>query len=251
MPKSNWRTCRAVCGKRHRTAGIRLTFRGVVSRQQGFEVGVLAEGGEVGVLLEVLEIVVAGGEGGFQGGQGEGGETLALGPLLGAGLTGEWRYLPAGVALGVAGLLAGAGGAIVQSTVVPIAVPESDNPLAGGDTGSGLLAALVLVAVLITLAVITLPAALALIWALTTDSVAIVTALALLTPLGGWVVMRLAERAAAQRWPRREPEIYDPIIPARWRGCWRGWTGPPPKARLRSSAWPPTPRFFRVIWWRA
>jgi hypothetical protein len=138
-----------------------------------------------------------------------------IGPLLGAGLTGEWRYLPAGVALGVAGLLAGAGAAIVQSTMVPIAVPESDNPLAAGDTGGGVLAALVLVAVLVVLAVVTLPAALALVWALSTESVAIVTVLALVTPLGGWGVMRLGARIAAQRWRRSEPEIYDAIIPAR------------------------------------
>ncbi len=138
-----------------------------------------------------------------------------IGPLLGAGLTGEWGYLPAGFALGVAGLLAGAGAAIVQSTMVPIAVPESDNPLAAGDTGGGVLAALVLVAVLVVLAVVTLPAALALVWALSTESVAIVTVLALVTPLGGWGVMRLGERIAAQRWRRSEPEIYDAIIPAR------------------------------------
>ena len=138
-----------------------------------------------------------------------------IGPLVAAGVTGEWWYLPAAIALGIAGLLAGAGGAIVQSTIVPIAVPESDNPLASGDSGNGLLAALVLVAVLITLAVVTLPAALAMIWALTTDSVALVTVLAGLTTCAGWAVMRLGERAAAQRWRRREPEIYDAIIPTR------------------------------------
>jgi hypothetical protein len=140
---------------------------------------------------------------------------LALvGPIIAAGVTGEWRYLPAGIAVGVAGLLAGAGGAIVQSTLVPIAVPESDNPLASGDSGNGLLAALVLVVVLITLAVFTLPAALALIWALTTDSVALVTVLAAGTAVVGWGVMRLGQRTAARRWRLREPEIYDAIIPA-------------------------------------
>ena len=102
----------------------------------------------------------------------------AVGPMIAAGVTGEWRYLPAGIAIGIAGLLAGAGGAIVQSTIVPIAVPESDNPLASGDSGNGLLAAMVLVVVLITLTVVTLPAALALVWALTTESVVLVTGLA-------------------------------------------------------------------------
>jgi ABC-2 type transport system permease protein len=138
----------------------------------------------------------------------------AVGPMIAAGVTGEWRYLPAGIAVGIAGLLAGAGGAIVQSTIVPIAVPESDNPLASGDSGSGLLAALVLVVVLITLAIVTLPVALALVWALTTESVVMVTALGIATTVAGWGVMRLGQRIAAQRWRRHEPEIYDAIIPA-------------------------------------
>ena len=43
----------------------------------------LAEGGQVGVPLELLEVVVAGGEGGFQGGQGQRDEPVSLGLLLG------------------------------------------------------------------------------------------------------------------------------------------------------------------------
>jgi ABC-2 type transport system permease protein len=138
----------------------------------------------------------------------------AVGPMIAAGVTGEWRYLPAGIAVGIAGLLAGAGGAIVQSTLVPIAVPEADNPLASGDSGSGLLAAGVLVVVLVTLAIVTLPVALALVWALTTESAVMVTALSIATALAGWGVMRLGQRIAAQRWRRHEPAIYDAIIPA-------------------------------------
>ena len=138
----------------------------------------------------------------------------AVGPMIAAGVTGEWRYLPAGIAVGIAGLLAGAGGAIVQSTLVPIAVPEADNPLASGDSGSGLLAAGVLVVVLVTLAIVTLPVALALVWALTTESAVMVTALNIATALAGWGVMRLGQRIAAQRWRRHEPAIYDAIIPA-------------------------------------
>lgn len=139
---------------------------------------------------------------------------LALvGPLIAAGVSGEWAYLPAGIAVGVAGLFAGAGGAIVQSTLVPIAVPESDNPLASGDSGHGLLAALVLVAVLMSLAIVTLPVALALVWALSIGSAGLVTVLALTTALAGWGVLLLGQRLAARRWRRREPEIYAAIIP--------------------------------------
>lgn len=137
-----------------------------------------------------------------------------LGPLIAAGVTGEWQYLPAGVAVGIAGLLAGAGGAIAQSTFVPVAVPESDNPLASGESGNGLLAALMLAVVLITLAVLTLPFALALIWALTTESVVTVTGLALLTVAGGWAAMRLGLRLAARRWRGGEAELYAAIVPS-------------------------------------
>lgn len=137
-----------------------------------------------------------------------------IGPLIAAGVTGEWAYLPAGVAVGCAGLLAGAGGAIAQSAFVPIAVPESDNPLASGDGGSGLLAALVLAVVVLSLALMTLPFALALIWALTVDSVPLVTAGAALTVAGGWLVMRFGLRLAARRWRRGEAELYAAIIPS-------------------------------------
>lgn len=137
-----------------------------------------------------------------------------IGPLVAASVTGEWSYLPAGIAVGCAGLLAGAGGAIAQSTFVPIAVPESDNPLASGDSGNGLLAALVLALVLVSLAVMTLPFALALIWALSTDSVVLVTAFAVLTYAGGWIAMCLGRHLASQRWRRREAELYAAIVPS-------------------------------------
>lgn len=137
-----------------------------------------------------------------------------IGPLIAAGVTGEWAYLPAGVSVGLAGLFAGAGGAIVQSTFVPIAVPESDNPLASGDTGSGLLAALVLAVVLVSLAVMTLPFAIAIIWALTTGSTLLVTFFSLLTVVGGWLAMRLGCRLASRRWRGGEAELYAAIIPA-------------------------------------
>ena len=137
-----------------------------------------------------------------------------IGPLIAAGFTGEWSYLPAGIAVGFAGLLAGSGGAIAQSTFVPIAVSESDNPLASGDSGNGLLAALVLALVLVSLAIMTLPFALALIWALTVESVPLVTAFALLTIVGGWLVLRLGQRLASRRWRRGEAELYAAIIPS-------------------------------------
>lgn len=138
-----------------------------------------------------------------------------VGPLLAAGVTSEWNYLGAGVLVGLGGLLAGTGGAIVQSTLVPIAIPEGDNPLATGDSGKGCLAGLILGAVLAVLALITLPAALALLWALDRGSVALVTVFAATTLGAGIVVLRLGVRYATATWRRKEPEIYAAIVPAR------------------------------------
>ncbi len=136
-----------------------------------------------------------------------------VGPLIAASVTGEWQYFPAGVLVGVGGLLAGAGGAIVQSTLVPIAIPESDNPLASGDSGKGLFAGLVLAAVVVVLGLTTLPIALALLWALDRESVLLVSILAVATIGAGLLVMRFSARFAARYWRTREPEIYAAVIP--------------------------------------
>ena len=138
-----------------------------------------------------------------------------VGPLIAAAITGEWDYLPAGFAVGVGALFAGAGAAMVQSSIVPIAIPESDNPLAGGDSGKGWFAALMLAAVLFALAVLTLPIALALLWAIDQDSLPLVTLLALATLGVGLLVQRGGIALAAGRWRDRGPELYAAIVPAR------------------------------------
>lgn len=137
-----------------------------------------------------------------------------IGPLIAASLSGEWQYLPAGFLVGAGGLLAGTGGAMVQSTLVPIAVPEGDNPLAGGDTGKGCLAGLILGAVVISLALVTLPVALGLFWAVSFGSLLWVTVFAALTVAAGAGVLELGIRYATRHWRRHEPELYAAVIPA-------------------------------------
>lgn len=139
----------------------------------------------------------------------------AVGPFLAAGLTGEWRYLPAGVCVGAAGLLAGAGAAIVQSAMVPIAMPETDNPFASGETGKGVVAALLLVTVLTALAVATIPIALALFWASDRGRVDLVTAFAVATVVLGWALARLGRWIATRRLVTRQPEFLEAVTPAR------------------------------------
>ncbi len=138
-----------------------------------------------------------------------------IGPLLAAAITDEWRYLAAGFGVGAGGLLAGAGAAIVQSALVPIAVPESENPFASGETGKGMLAAMLLAAVLTVLAVVTVPVALALFWAVDRGNTALVTALGAVTVAVGWGVSRAGVRIATTRITGREPEFAASVTPAR------------------------------------
>jgi hypothetical protein len=140
---------------------------------------------------------------------------VVIGPVLAAAITQEWEYLPAGILVGGGGLLAGAGGAIVQSTIVPVAIPDSDNPFASGETGRGMMAALLLGAVLVGLAVVTLPVALALLWANARGSVTLVTVFGAGTVAIGWAVMRGGVAYSARRLTRRGPEFVTAITPSR------------------------------------
>ena len=138
-----------------------------------------------------------------------------VGPLIAAAFTSEWNYLPAGFIIGVGGLFAGTGAAMVQSSFVPIAIPDSDNPLASGDSGRGWFAALALAVVLFVLALLTLPVALALLWAVDRQSLTLVTVFAIVALGVGLLVERGGVAVAAGRWRTRGPELYTQIIPAR------------------------------------
>ena len=138
-----------------------------------------------------------------------------IGPLAAAAVTGEWRYLVAGFGVGVGGLLAGTGAAVLQSAMVPIAIPDTDNPFAGGESGKGIMAALLLGGVLVGLAIITVPIALALFWATDSGRVGLVTVFAAVTVLAGWGVMRLGIDLDTRRVAGREPEFVTAVTPAR------------------------------------
>lgn len=137
------------------------------------------------------------------------------GPVLAAAITAEWRYFVAGLGIGIGGLLAGTGAAVVQSALVPIAVPESDNPFASGESGRGFVAGLLLAVVLAGLALVTLPVALALFWAVSRGDTPLVTAYGLLTVLVGWFVLRLGVQIAVWRLRGRDPEFLHAVTPAR------------------------------------
>jgi hypothetical protein len=138
-----------------------------------------------------------------------------LGPFLAALITGEWLYLIAGLGVGAGGLMAGTGAAIVQSTLVPIAIPESDNPFAGGESGKGMVAALLLGVVLAGLAVVTIPVALALFWATDRGRVDLTTLFAALTIVIGWALMRFGIKLSTRRLRGNDPEFIASVTPAR------------------------------------
>lgn len=138
-----------------------------------------------------------------------------LGPLLAAAITGEWRYLIAGFGVGIGGLLAGSGAAVVQSALVPIAVPDNDNPFASGESGKGMIAALLLGVVLTGLAIATVPVALALFWATDRGRAGLVTVFGFLTIGVGWLVYRFGVSVATRRLRGRDPEFVASVTPAR------------------------------------
>ncbi len=138
-----------------------------------------------------------------------------IGPVAAAAITGEWRYLVAGFGVGVGGLLAGTGAAVVQSALVPIAIPESDNPFASGESGKGIIAALLLFVVLAALAVATIPIALLLFWATDRGNTALVTVFGALTVVAGWIVGKLGVQVATRRLTGRDPEFILAVTPTR------------------------------------
>jgi ABC-2 type transport system permease protein len=140
---------------------------------------------------------------------------VIVGPLLAAAISGEWTFLAAGFGVGAGALMAGTGAAIVQSALVPIAIPETDNPFASGESGKGILSALLLVVVLSGLAIATVPVALALLWATDRGDPALVTLFGALTVLVGWLLMRLGVRIATARLGGRQPEFLAAVTPAR------------------------------------
>ena len=138
-----------------------------------------------------------------------------IGPLAAAAITAEWRYLVAGFGVGIGGLLAGTGAAVIQSALVPIAVPESDNPFASGESGKGIVSALLLFVVLGGLALVTVPVALLLFWATDRGKTSLVTAFGILTIAAGWLILRVGVALATRHLDGRDPEFVAAVTPAR------------------------------------
>lgn len=138
-----------------------------------------------------------------------------LGPLAAAALTGAWHLLPAGWLVAAGALLAGAGGAVVQSVLVPIPLPEGDDPFATGESGRNLAAGLAMLGVLVVLAVAMSPIVLALMWATSAGATATITGLTAAGVVAGWGLCRVGSELAVRRLERATPAFVTALAPAR------------------------------------
>jgi ABC-2 type transport system permease protein len=127
-----------------------------------------------------------------------------------AAITGGWRYLPAGVLLGLGALGSGIGIGLLPSVISPIPPAESSNPFATA-SGKGCATGILSLVAMVLLAAVQLPAAIALFFvrhsALACVGVAVGNiGIAVL-------VWRLGMRLAAARMQGREPELQALVVP--------------------------------------
>jgi ABC-2 type transport system permease protein len=135
-------------------------------------------------------------------------------PFALAVLSGGWQWLPAAWLLAVGALFGAAGVSVATAALAPVAVPESPNPLAAGDTGQGCLAAVMLTLGLTVLAVASAPIAIPVLLA-SAESVAWTTAAAAFAPLLGLALWLGGIRIATSRLSGREAELVQRVTPAR------------------------------------
>ena len=139
--------------------------------------------------------------------------AVVLVVVLAAVLDG-WRWAPAGLALASGSVLLATAASAVSAALAPFALPESSNPLAGGDTGQGCLAGTVLAGGMVVLGVVSAPLAVAVWWA-STRSPAATAVVSLAAPLMGAAVLALAVRGASRLLFGREHELVAKVTPGR------------------------------------
>ena len=135
-------------------------------------------------------------------------------PLGMAALTGGWQWLVAGWLVAAGSVLAAAGVAVASATLAPVAMPDSPNPLAAGDTGQGCVAGLMLAACMFVLGLVSLPVA-AGILITSADSVVVATAVACAAPVVGALVLWGGVALAAARLRGDEEMLVQKVTPAR------------------------------------
>jgi ABC-2 type transport system permease protein len=125
-------------------------------------------------------------------------------------ITGGWRYLPAGVILGLSALGSGIGIGLLPSVVSPIPPAESSNPFATA-SGKGCATGILSLVAMVLLAVVQLPATVALFFVRRSALACVGVGLA---NIGiAVLVWRLGLRLAAARMRGREPELQALVVP--------------------------------------
>lgn len=135
-------------------------------------------------------------------------------PVALAAMTGGWRWIPAGWLVAVGSITAAAGVAVLSAVLAPFALPDSPNPLAGGDTGQGCLAGLMLTGSVLVLAVVTAPVALGIYFA-SDVSAPLATLVSLLAPLAGVAALWAGVTLATARVQGYEAELMEKVTPGR------------------------------------
>lgn len=135
-------------------------------------------------------------------------------PVALAVMTGGWHWIPAGWLVAVGSVTAAAGVAVLSAVLAPFALPDSPNPLAGGDTGQGCLAGIMLTGSVIVLGLVTAPVALA-IYLATEVSAPLATVASLSAPVAGMLAMWAGVALAASRVQGYEAELTARVTPGR------------------------------------
>ncbi len=129
-------------------------------------------------------------------------------------MSGGWKWLPAAWILAVGSLMGAAGVSVGSAALAPVAVPDSPNPLAAGDTGQGCLAGLMLSLGLLVLVLASAPVAGAVLYA-SSRSALLTTIAALLGPVVGLCLLWGGTATAVTRLSGRESDLVGHITPAR------------------------------------
>jgi ABC-2 type transport system permease protein len=135
-------------------------------------------------------------------------------PVAMASMSGGWRWLPAAWLIAAGSLLAASGVSVANASLAPVALPDSPNPLAAGDTGQGCAAGAILGIGTLVLAVVSAPVA-ALVVVATWSGVLPATAAALSAPVVGALVLWGGMAVARSRIKGQEAELVQKVTPAR------------------------------------
>jgi ABC-2 type transport system permease protein len=135
-------------------------------------------------------------------------------PLGMAALTGGWQWLVAGWLVAVGSVLAASGVAVSSAVLAPVAMPDSPNPLAAGDTGQGCVAGLMLATCMFVLGLVSLPVAAGILVASSSSAVA-ATLVAAAAPVVGALVLWGGIALASTRLRGVEEQLVQKVTPAR------------------------------------